>query len=54
MIVGVDGKEVVGESELADIIAREDPGATVEFEIIRDGERTTVEVELGSRPATSE
>jgi S1-C subfamily serine protease len=53
VIVGVDGREVVGESELADIIAREDPGATVEFEIIRDGERTTVEVELGSRPATS-
>jgi S1-C subfamily serine protease len=53
VIVGVDGKEVVGESELADIIAREDPGATVEFEILRDGERITVEVELGSRPATS-
>jgi S1-C subfamily serine protease len=54
VIVGVDGKEVVGESDLADIIAREEPGATVEFEIIRDGDLTTVEVELGSRPATSE
>ena len=53
VIVGVDGKEVIGESDLADIIAREDPGATVEFEIIRDGDRITVEVELGTRPATS-
>ena len=53
VIVGVDGREVVGESELADIIAREDPGATVEFEVLRDGERITLEVELGSRPATS-
>ena len=53
VIVGVDGRAVVGESDLADIIAHEDPGATVEFEILRDGERITVEVELGSRPATS-
>jgi S1-C subfamily serine protease len=53
VIVAVDGREIVAESDLADIIAREEPGATIEFEIVRDGEHSTVEVELGSRPATS-
>jgi S1-C subfamily serine protease len=53
VIVAVDGREIVAESDLADIIAREEPGTTIEFEIVRDGEHSTVEVELGSRPATS-
>jgi S1-C subfamily serine protease len=51
VIVAVDGKEIVNENDLADIIAREEPGSTAEFEIVRDGEHETVDVELGSRPA---
>ena len=51
VIVAVDGKEIVNENDLADIIAREEPGSTVEFELVRDGDHETIDVELGSRPA---
>ena len=53
VIVAVGGKEIVGESDLSEIISREEPGASIEFEIIRDGDRMTVDVELGTRPATA-
>ena len=51
VIVAVDGKEIVNENDLADIIAREEPGSTVEFELVREGDHETIDVELGSRPA---
>ena len=53
VIAAVDGKEIVGESDLADFVSRQEPGTSIEFEIIRDGERMTVDVELGTRPATA-
>ena len=53
VIVAVDGERVIGENDLAEYVSRAEPGQTVEFEILRGGDRMTVEVELGTRPATS-
>jgi S1-C subfamily serine protease len=52
VIVSVDGEELVGEADLPRIISRLEPGETVTMEIIRDGERMELDVELGTRPAT--
>jgi S1-C subfamily serine protease len=50
VIVAVDGDEIVGETELPKLIAQHTPGDTVTVEIIRDGERQNLDVELGERP----
>jgi S1-C subfamily serine protease len=52
VIVSVEGEDVVAEADLPRIIARQEPGDEVTLEIIRDGERMDVDVELGTRPAT--
>jgi S1-C subfamily serine protease len=51
LIVGVDGEELTAEHDLADEISAHTAGEQVELEIVRDGERRTIEVELGRRPA---
>jgi S1-C subfamily serine protease len=53
LIVGVDGKPLTREHDLADEIAAHATGAHVKLSLIRDGDRRTVEVELGKRPARS-
>jgi putative serine protease PepD len=50
LIVAVDGKKIIAESDLAEVISRQQPGSTVTLEIIRDGERREVSVELAKRP----
>ncbi len=50
MIVAVNGDDLTRTADLADLISLLDPGDTVELGILRDGERRTVEVELGERP----
>jgi 2-alkenal reductase len=50
VIVSVDGQEVVEESDLAEAISEHGPGDTVVLEILRDGEREEIEIELGERP----
>jgi S1-C subfamily serine protease len=51
VIVGIDGKEVRGIEDILEHLAlRTDVGDTVELEVIRDGERETVELTLESRP----
>ena len=50
VILSVDGEALVGESDLAELISRKRPGETVTLEILRDGERQQVEVELERRP----
>jgi S1-C subfamily serine protease len=54
VITAVDGKRVNGSDDLAAAIAAKQPGDTVELELYRDGEKETVEVELGERPAALE
>jgi S1-C subfamily serine protease len=51
LIVGVDGEELTREHDLADEISAHGAGEQVELQILRDGERRTIEVELGRRPA---
>jgi S1-C subfamily serine protease len=52
VVVSVEGEEIVAEADLPRIIARRDPGETITLEIIRDGERMELDVELGVRPET--
>jgi S1-C subfamily serine protease len=51
LIVAVDGKRLTREHDLADEIGDHSTGEHVRLSLIRDGERRTVDVELGKRPA---
>jgi len=50
VITAVDGDEVVNETDLPQLISRHNPGDTVQLEIIRDGEKQTVDAKLAERP----
>jgi S1-C subfamily serine protease len=49
-IVAFDGRAVEGSSALSQLVLDKRPGETVRLEVIRDGERRTIEVRLGERP----
>ena len=51
LIVGVDDTSLTREHDLADEISAHSAGDRVRLTILRDGERRTVAVELGKRPA---
>jgi S1-C subfamily serine protease len=51
VILAVDGTEVVGQADLPKLISEHAPGDTVTLEVLRDGDRSEVEVELEERPA---
>jgi S1-C subfamily serine protease len=51
LVVSVDGKPVLQNNDLSELIATHKPGDKVTLEVIRDGDRGEVEVTLGSRPA---
>ena len=50
IIVGADGKEITSTRELIDYVSSRGPDAKVELDILRDGERQSVTVELAERP----
>lgn len=50
VILAVDGREVVLPDDLARHVTDKKPGDVVELEILRDGERRTVDLTLGERP----
>lgn len=53
IILGIDEKEVMGiEDILSYIELKKSPGETVSFDILRDGNRITIDLELGVRPST--
>ena len=52
-IVSVDGRPVGSPEDLSSSIEELAPGDSVRLGIERDGERRTVELELGTRPATA-
>ena len=54
LIVAVDGKRLTREHDLADEISAHSAGESLELTIFRDGQRRTLEVELGRRPAGSQ
>jgi len=51
LIVGVNGKPLTREHDLADEIGDHSAGEQVRLSLIRDGARRTIGVELGKRPA---
>ena len=53
LIVAVNGRRLTREHDLADEISAHGTGENVELTLLRDGERRTLEVELGRRPAGS-
>jgi S1-C subfamily serine protease len=50
VILQVDGRDIVGPDDLAEVIAAHQPGDEVTLTILRDGEREQVELTLGKRP----
>ena len=50
VITKIDGREIDTETDLGIIVAEKRPGDTIELELLRDGERRTVEVKLDERP----
>jgi S1-C subfamily serine protease len=50
VIVAVNGEPLTETADLSDIISLLEPGDSVDLEVLRDGDRRSVEVELGDRP----
>jgi S1-C subfamily serine protease len=53
LIVAVNDKELTREHDLADEISDHSTGDRVKLTLLRDGERRTVEIKLGERPASA-
>jgi S1-C subfamily serine protease len=53
LIVAVNGRRLTRAQDLADVISAMSAGQRVRLQVLRDGERRTIEVELGQRPADS-
>jgi len=51
VVIAVDGKPVLQNNDLSELIAAHKPGDTATLEILRDGQKESVDVTLGSRPA---
>ena len=51
VVIAVDGRPVLQNNDLSELIAAHKPGDTVTLDIIRDGNKQSVDVTLGSRPA---
>jgi len=54
LIVGIDGKEMSDEKDVANAVASHQPGDKVEVEYYRGNDRKTVTVELTKRPASAD
>ena len=50
VITKIDGRSIDTENDLGIIVGNKRPGETVTLEILRDGERREIEVELAERP----
>jgi 2-alkenal reductase len=53
VIVAVNGRRLTRRDDLADVISAMSAGQEVELDVLRDGERERIEVELGQRPRDS-
>jgi S1-C subfamily serine protease len=51
IVVAIDGTEIDRDSPLDDILTQYAPGRTVALDILRNGERITLTVTLGTRPS---
>ena len=50
VVVTVAGKEVTPDQTLSFLVANQKPGTRVPVEILRDGKRQTIQVQVGNRP----
>ncbi len=50
VVVAVDGRKLTQTTDLADLVSARSAGDEVTLEVIRDGKRRAVKVELGERP----
>ena len=53
VILSVNGRRLTRTDDLADVISAMSAGQRVELDVLRDGKRRTIDVELGKRPADS-
>jgi S1-C subfamily serine protease len=53
VIVAVNGRRVTRTQDLADVISAMSAGQRVQLEVLRNGKRRTIQVELGQRPSES-
>ncbi|MGH2763742.1 MAG: S1C family serine protease [Thermoleophilaceae bacterium] len=53
VVVAVNGRRLTRREDLADVISSMHEGEEVELEVLRDGDRRTIELELGERPVDS-
>jgi 2-alkenal reductase len=53
VIVAVDGRRLTRSDDLADVISAKPAGEDVTLQVLRDGRRRRVEIELGQRPPDS-
>jgi 2-alkenal reductase len=53
VIIAVDGRRLTRTDDLADLISAKRAGQRVELDVLRGGERRTIEVQLGQRPEDS-
>jgi S1-C subfamily serine protease len=51
VVIAVDGKPVLQNNDLSELVAQHKPGDVVTLDVIRNGQHATVNVTLGSRPA---
>jgi S1-C subfamily serine protease len=51
VVIAVDGKPVIANNDLSKLVAQHRSGDKVTLDILRDGQKATVEVTLGARPA---
>ena len=54
IVTSVNGKNISNSSELKNIVSSLRPNSVARFEIIRDGNKKMINVELGERPAENE
>ena len=50
VITAIDGQPVSGMEDLISVINGKDPGDTVTLDVIRDGDKQQIDVDLGNRP----
>jgi S1-C subfamily serine protease len=49
-ITAINGDEIAAVEELQELVAESEPGETLALTYLRDGERRSADVKLGTRP----
>lgn len=51
VITTIDGSQIVDESTLGEVVSERKPGGRVKLDVVRDGQKLSVEVTLGEKTA---